>query len=81
MRSGRVFLAIDYGGKYAQLRYSLRLETVAGMLNLSRGFEAAFGAGHGDWDFLTEENAPDSIAMLGDLIDAAAQWPARLRLQ
>lgn len=43
-----------------------------------RGFEGALGAGHGQWDFLTEENAEDSIALLGDLIEDIAGWPARL---
>lgn len=78
VHGGRVLMSIDWGGHYAQLRYGLTLEMAAGTLRLSRGFEGALGAGHGDWDFLTEENAAESIALLGDLIEDVAQWPARL---
>ena len=75
---GHVRMPVDWGGHYAQLRYGLTLETPTGTLRLSRGFEGALGAGHGNWDFLTEENAAESIALLGDLIEDVAQWPARL---
>ena len=82
VRGGRVQMSVDWGGHHAQLRYGLTLETAAGTLRLSRGFEGALGAGHGDWDFLTEENAAESIALLGDLIEDVAAWPAGLsRLQ
>lgn len=77
VRGSRVLMSVDWGGHHAQLRYGLTLETATGTLRLSRGFEAALGAGHGDWDFLTEENAAESIALLGDLIEDVAQWPAR----
>jgi hypothetical protein len=73
-------MSIDWGGQYAQLRYGLTLETAAGKLRLSRRFEGAIGVGHGDWDFLTEENAVESIALLGELIEDVAQWPSRLTM-
>lgn len=73
-----VFMSVDWGGSYAQLRYNLIVETAAGKLVLSRGFEGALGAGLGDWDFLTEENAAESVALLGDLIDDTALWAERL---
>ena len=78
VRHSRVLMSVDWGGHYAQLRYGLTLETTTGTLRLSRGFEGALGAGQGNWDFLTEENAAESIALLGDLIEDVAQWPARL---
>ena len=78
VNGGRLLLSIDWGGKYAQLRYGFSVEARTGTIRLARGFEAALGAGHGDWDFLTEENAAASIALLGDLIEHVAQWPDRL---
>ncbi|MFI5227973.1 MAG: hypothetical protein ACHQWU_02820 [Gemmatimonadales bacterium] len=78
LRGDRVMLSVDYGGRSAQLRYSFRVDTTAGTLDLSRGFEASLGAGLGDWDFLTEENAAESIALLGDFIEQVARWPAQL---
>ena len=74
----RVLMSIDWGGRHAQLRYGLTLEADEDTLRLSRGFEGALGAGHGNWDFLTEENAAESIALLGELIEAVARWPVRL---
>lgn len=74
----RVSMSIDWGGRYAQLRYGLTLETATDTIHLGRGFEGALGVGHGKWDFLTEENAVESIALLGDLIEDVAQWPALL---
>ena len=81
VRGDRVILSIDYGSQAAQLRYSLRAQTAAGTLILSRGFEASLGVGHGDWDFLTEENAGASIGLLGDFMEEIVRWPAQLAQQ
>lgn len=78
VHGSRVLMSVDWGGHHAQLRYGLTVEAPIGTLRMSRGFEGALGAGHGDWDFLTEENTAESVALLGDLIEHVAQWPALL---
>lgn len=78
LSDGLVQLSVDWGSQSAQLRYGVTIFTRSGTLHLMRGFEGALGAGHGEWDFLTEKNAEDSIALLGDLIEDIADWPARL---
>lgn len=30
------------------------------------------------WDFITEENAVESIELLGHIVEDLSQWPARL---
>lgn len=72
------FFAIDWGGNYAQLRYNAVITTGTGILNVTRGLEGALGAGHGDWDYLTEANAAACIELLGDVIEDLSRWPARL---
>ena len=41
-------------------------------------FESILGVGFGWWDYLTQENAERSVALLGELVDYVARLPERL---
>jgi hypothetical protein len=41
-------------------------------------FESVLGAGFGSWDYLTQENAERSVALLCELIEFVARLPERL---
>ena len=75
----RVMVGIDYGGRSAQLRYEVAVQSIEPSVTFERaGFEVALGAGHGDWDFIVEENVSDSMTLLGELVTYAAELPRRL---
>ena len=75
----RVMVGIDYGGRSAQLRYEVAVQSIEPSATFERaGFEVALGAGHGDWDFIVEENVSDSVALLGELVTYVAELPRRL---
>jgi len=74
-----VRVRIDYGGRSAQLRYEVAVHSTEPPVTFERaGFEVALGAGHGDWDFIVEENVNDSMALLGELVTYVAELPRRL---
>ena len=75
----RVMVGIDYGGRSAQLRYEVAVQSTKPLVTFERaGFEVALGAGHGDWDFIVEENVSDSMALLGEFVTYMAELPRRL---
>jgi hypothetical protein len=75
----RVMVGIDYGGRSAQLRYEVAVHSIEPSITFERaGFEVALGAGHGDWDFIVEENVSDSMALLGEVVTYVAELPRRL---
>jgi hypothetical protein len=77
--SSRVKVSVDYGGRSAQLRYAVGVQSIEPPVTLDRaGFEVALGAGLGDWDFIVEENLGDSVALLSDLVRYVAELPRRL---
>lgn len=70
-RQMRFEVEIDYGGTWGQqLRYQVRLVRPAdGKIRLAANYEILLGMGIGDWDFITEGNADQSIALLTDLVE------------
>lgn len=75
----RVMLSIDYGGRSAQLRYQVAVQSTEPLLLLQRaGFEVALGAGLGDWDFIVEENLSDAMQLLSEFVTYVAELPRRL---
>lgn len=71
---------IDYGGSWGQqLRYSVSLKKRrAGEPPDQLQFESLFGAGLGDWDFITEARADQDVALLVDLVEYVVEIPRRL---
>ena len=70
---------IDYGGSSAQLRYDVAVQPTKPFVPLHRaGFETALGVGHGDWDFIVEENVSDAMALLSECVGYVADLPQRL---
>ena len=79
INGSRVMVSIDYGGRSAQLRYNVAVQCTEPPVTLERvGFEVTLGVGHGDWDFIVEENLSDSMAILGDFVTYSADLPRRL---
>jgi hypothetical protein len=75
----RVRVGIDYGGRLAQLRYSVGVLSAKPPVAFARaGFETVLGAGFGDWDFIVEENVNDSMLLLSELVRYVAELPRRL---
>jgi hypothetical protein len=65
INGSRVKVSIDYGGRSAQLRYNVAIQSTEPPVTLERvGFEVLLGVGHGDWDFIVEENLSDSMALI-----------------
>jgi hypothetical protein len=70
---------VDFGGRSAQLRYCVALPEFAGVHQLSQFcFERALGFGHGDWDYIVEENVDEAIATFGEAISYCVELPGRI---
>jgi len=74
-------LMIRYSGSMGrpQLQYQVEVRGNGRVLaapNLC--FESVLGAGFGGWDYLTEENAVPSVALLCEFVEYVARLPARL---
>jgi hypothetical protein len=69
---------LDFGGRYAQLRYSV---TPADMCHSSGRFcfEKALGMDFGDWGYIVEENVDDAFLLFQDLIEYAVKLPGRIK--
>lgn len=79
MGGPRIVVGIDYGGHSAQLSYEVAVQSIEPSVAFQRaGFEVALGVGHGNWDFIVEENVSDAMALLGDLVTYMAELPRRL---
>jgi hypothetical protein len=79
VNGSRVIVGIDYGGRCAQLRYEVAVQSTVPPVSFERaGFEVALGAGVGDWDFIVEENVSDSMKLLGEVVTYVAELPQRL---
>jgi hypothetical protein len=79
--AGREFLVhVDYGGRSAQLRYSVALPEFARFHPLIQFcFERALGFGLGDWDYIVEDNVDDAMSVLADVVNYCVTLPDRIR--
>jgi hypothetical protein len=92
---GKLEVQIDYGGTWGQqLRYTVSLHepsmapspppsffpylSIPGWVR-GLNYERILGVGSGDWDFMTEGNADQSIALLTDLIEDTARIARTVR--
>lgn len=72
-------LSIDYGARYAQLRYEIRFaDPVTGIVAESLVYERMVGAGLRDWDFITADNVHDSAELLCTLVKKLLGLPRML---
>jgi hypothetical protein len=70
---------IDYGGRYAQLRYDAKIPALGGEHLLDRLiYETTLGLGRGDWNFLTVDNLDESMRVLIDVVRRSVELPARI---
>lgn len=79
----REFLVhVDYGGRSAQLRYSVALPEFSHVDPLIQFcFERALGFSVGDWDYIVEENVDDAMALFADVIRYCLALPDRIRAE
>jgi hypothetical protein len=80
---GREFrVSIDCGSRCAQLHYVVsRPDFPADHLPSRFAFERVLGFGHGDWDFIVEENVDDVFSLFPDLVVYSYQLPDRIRAE
>jgi hypothetical protein len=71
---------VDFGGRHAQLRYVVSFSEFKNRHPLTQfGFERALGFGHGDWDFIVEENVDEVFEVFTEVVAYAAELPERIR--
>lgn len=74
------FVNVDYGGRYAQLRYSVGRPEFKGVHPLSQfRFERAMGFGLGNWDYIVEENVDDVFSLFAEVVQYSFELPDRMR--
>ena len=79
INGSRITVSIDYGGRSAQLRYDVSVQSAEPPIALGRmGFEVVLGAGLGEWDFIVEDNLGDSMKLLSEVVTYVAELPRRL---
>lgn len=77
---GEFFVDVDYGGRYAQLRYSVARPEFKGIHPLSQfRFEQAMGFGLGDWDYIVEKNVDDVFWLFAEVVQYSFELPDRMR--
>ena len=65
---------------HVQLRYCVALPEFPDVHPLLQfRFERALGYGHGDWDFVVEENVADVFAAFVEVINYCRELPDRIR--
>jgi hypothetical protein len=80
--SREFFVHVDYGGRSAQLRYCVAMPEFPDVHPLSQFcFERAVGFGHGDWDYIVEENLDDVMALFADVVRYSVALPDRIRAE
>ncbi|MGI8906813.1 MAG: hypothetical protein ACR2IE_10020 [Candidatus Sumerlaeaceae bacterium] len=73
-----VVVKIDFGGTWCQqLRYEIDLHRPGWQL-YRLNYERLFGFGSGDWDYITEETAPQAINLLAELVEYVRRLPERM---
>jgi hypothetical protein len=76
------FVHADYGGRSAQLRYCVAMPEFPDVHPLSQFcFERALGFGHGDWDYIVEDNVDTAMALFADVVRYCVALPDRIRAE
>ena len=71
---------VDFGGRYAQLRYRVVRPEFKGVNSHSQfRFERAMGFGFGDWDYIIEENVDAVFSLFAEVIQYSFDLPDRMR--
>ena len=71
---------LDFGGRSAQLRYSVVRPEFKGVHPLSQfRFERALGFGLGDWDYIVEENVDDVFSLFVEVVQYCFDLPDRIK--
>jgi hypothetical protein len=71
---------VDFGGRNAQLRYSVTLSEFRPFHPLGEFcFEIALGMGFGHWNYIVGENVDDVFLLFEELIKYAVDLPRRMR--
>lgn len=71
---------VDFGGRYAQLRYSVVHPQFKGVHPHSQfRFERAMGFGLGHWDYIVEENVDDVFSLFAEVVQYCFALPDRIR--
>ena len=74
------FVHVDYGGRSAQLRYSVARPEFKDVHPLTQfRFERAMGFGLGDWDYIVEENVDGVLQLFAELVQYSFDLPDRMR--
>lgn len=75
------FVNVDFGGRSAQLRYSVARPEFKGVHPVSQfGFERAMGFGLGWWDYIVEENVEDVFSLFAEVVQYSFELPDRIRM-
>jgi hypothetical protein len=71
---------VDFGGRYAQLRYCVVRPEFKSVHPLSQfAFERAMGFGFGHWNYIIEENVDAVFSLLAEAIQYSLDLPDRIR--
>lgn len=71
---------VDFGGRYAQLRYSVVRPEFKGVHPLSQfRFERAMGFGFGYWNYIVEENVDAVFSLFAEVVRYSFDLPDRIR--
>jgi len=71
---------VDFGGRHAQLRYSVVRPEFKGVHPFSQfRFERAMGFGFGDWDYIVEENVDAVFSLFAEVVQFSFDLPDRMR--
>jgi hypothetical protein len=73
---------VDYGGRAAQLRYVVERPEFEGIHPLMQfQFERTLGFGHGEWDFIVEENVDDVFLLFQEVVTYSYELPNRIQAE
>jgi hypothetical protein len=71
---------VDFGGRSAQLRYSVVRPEFKSVHPLSQfRFERAMGCGLGDWNYIVEENVDAVFSLFAEVVEYSLDVPDRIR--
>jgi hypothetical protein len=74
------FVDVDYGGRSAQLRYSVARPEFRDVHPCSQfRFERAMGFGLGDWDYIIEENVDAAFSLFAEVVQYSFELPDRIK--
>jgi hypothetical protein len=76
--SGEADVAVDFGSIMGQLRYGVSVTNTPHTIPMRLLYFEALWFQHGGWDYLTEENAERSIALMPELIQYLVRLADRI---